>query len=243
MEEKTVTGRNPVLEYLRVLPSASTAELLVQKGAHGKIIDLIIDTARSRGIKTTFCEKGVLGRYESSSHHQGVMLILREPAETLRDDDFIRKVAGKRGVIVVLDQMNDPHNVGSIIRSTEALGGDGVVLSRSHSAPISQTVVKTSAGATAHIKILIVANIARFLDLAREAGFWIIGTDVCGDIEPQMLKELKPMVIVLGSEGSGMRRLTAEKCHHRVCIPLRGNVQSLNASVAAAIVLYEALKP
>jgi len=235
-------GRNPVLEYLKAIETPAGAELLVQKGAHGKIIDTIIETARHRGVRLTFCEKGVLSRRGPSSTHQGVMLTLRRRDDGPGEEDFLDHVRQKKGVIVALDQMSDPHNVGSIIRTTEALGGDGVVLTRSHSAAVTPTVVKASAGATAHLKVLTVANMARFLEQAAGKDFWIFGTAADGDRTPEEIAGLRPAVVIIGGEGSGMRRLSAEKCNHLLRIPLRGEISSLNASVAAAIVLYEILK-
>ncbi len=242
MENKEIIGRNPVLEYLRTLEATQGAELFISKSAHGKIIDTIIQEARSLGVKTTYCEKNLLARIGPSSRHQGVMLRISGPAEHVRDEDFIAQVRDKKGVLVLLDQLTDPHNIGSIIRSAEALGGDGIVLPRAHSAEVSPTVVKASAGATAHIKIITVGNVANFLEKARGLGFWIIGASAEGDIDPSELPELKPAVIIIGNEGSGMRRLTEEKCDRMVRIPLKGKIASLNASVAAGILLYEILR-
>lgn len=243
MENKEIIiGRNPVLEYLGTLSSPSGAMLHVSKTAHGKIITSIIQEARRRGVRVELCENEDLSRFHSASVHQGVVLLVPSRGPRESDKEFLETVAGKKGVLVLLDQITDPHNVGSIIRSTEALGGDGVVLPRSHSAGVNPTVVKTSAGATAHLKILTVPNIARFLEEAKKAGYWIVGASQEGDGDMAKLRTLRPAVLIIGSEGSGMRRLTEEKCDFIARIPLRGNISSLNASVAAGIILYEILK-
>lgn len=242
METKEVIGRNPVLEYLSALREPAGAELFVSKTAHGKIIDVIVSTARSKGVRVISCEKEVLARVDSSSRHQGVMLRIQRGSVALRDDEFLEEVCAKKGVLVALDQLTDPHNIGSIIRSTEALGGDGVILTKSHSSDITPTVIKSSAGATAHCKTIAVSNMAQFLEKARSLGFWIIGASADGDTALERLRELKPAVIIIGSEGGGMRRLTGEKCDYMARIPLRGNITSLNASVAAGIIIHEILK-
>lgn len=242
METQEIVGRNAVLEHLRTLKPPRTAELYLVKTAHGKIIETILNEARSRGIRVVFCERSFLAGVEPSSQHQGVMLRVAggEPEED--EGEFLRKVRDKMGALVVLDQLSDPRNIGSIIRSAEALGADCVVLPRSHSSGITPTVTKASAGATAHVRILTVPNISQFLDTVKSMGFWTIGASEDGEKVPEDVAGYSPAALVIGSEGSGMRRLTREKCDFVVRIPLRGNISSLNASVAAGILLYELLK-
>ncbi len=243
MEKKEIIyGRNPVLEYIKQLNDSSGVELLVSKSAHGKIIDIIINESKKKGIAIRSCEKAELARYHASSKHQGVILISPRKRDKTSDNEFIDDVLSKSGVLILLDQLTDPHNLGSIIRTAEALGGDGVVIPKSRSADITGTVVKTSAGATAYLRMLSIPNVASFLDNVKKKGFTIIGTAADGDTDLKNLRELKPAVIVIGSESAGMRRLTREKCDCIVRIPLKGNILSLNASVAAGILLYEALR-
>ncbi len=242
METKEIIGRNPVLEYLRTLEGHESTELFIARNAHGKIIDNIASLARSKNIRITYCERSILARVDSSSRHQGVLLRLKLPGSRTGPAELLSRIAAQRGVIVLLDQLTDPHNVGSIIRSAEALGARGVILSGSHAAGITPTVVKASAGATAYMDIQSVSNVAQFLDRAKEAGFWIIGASSSGETALEKLREMRPAVVVIGAEGSGMRRLTTEKCDMLVRIPLRGNIESLNASVAAGIFLYEILR-
>jgi 23S rRNA (guanosine2251-2'-O)-methyltransferase len=247
MEKKEIIfGRNPVLEYLKQIKNSGDAVLFVSNTAHGKIIDIIVSSAREKRIRTEFCGKDDLHKFEPSSRHQGVVLELARSGQSIsgigRLEDFLAEAKENRGIIVLLDQLTDPHNVGSIIRTAEALGGAGVILTKAHSADITSTTAKTSAGATAYLPIYTVSNAASFIDNAKKAGFWIIGTSDKGNIDPGRIRELKPAVIIIGSEGEGMRRLTEEKCDYIAAIPLKGHIASLNASVAAGIVLYEALK-
>ncbi len=243
MEDKElIFGRNPVLEYLRARGPAALAELYVAQTAHGKIIDEIIATARARRIRVSRMDKDFFGNLGPSSHHQGVALRLPVPAaETDRAgvDGLFARAVDKKGVLVLLDQITDPHNTGSIIRTAEALGCDGIIITKSHSSGITPTVVKSSAGATAHIEILQISNAASFLDEAKKHGFWIIGTADAGNRDLPELGAVRPAVVIIGSEDSGMRRLTAEKCDYIVRIPLAGRISSLNASVAAGIILYQ----
>ena len=242
MEDKElIFGRNPVLEYLRGAEHGSRMELFIANSAHGKIIDAILEQARGKKITVRHVEKDFFTQIGPSSSHQGVALKLYGQTSG-SSGSLVEKSAKKRGVLVLLDQITDPHNAGSIIRTAEALGCDGVIMPKSHAAGITPSVVKSSAGATAHIEINQIGNVAAFLDEAKKCGFWIIGTDDSGTTELQNLGAVRPAVLIIGSENSGMRRLTAEKCDFIVRIPLAGRISSLNASVAAGIVLYEIMK-
>ncbi len=249
MEKKEIIyGRNPVLEYIRQIKNSGDV-LYVSKTAHGKIIDAIVKYAKEKCIRIEFCDKETLHKltqFQSISKSQGVVLELARSGESIRGamrlEDFLETVRGKRGILVLLDQLTDQHNVGSIIRSAEALGCAGVILTKAHSADITSATAKTSAGATAYLPIYTVPNAAGFIENAKKTGYWIIGTSGKGSSDLSKLKELKPAVIIIGSEGEGMRRLTEERCDYIVKIPLKGHISSLNASVAAGIVLYEALK-
>ncbi len=243
--KKIIYGRNSVLEYLRQIKPGDAA-LHVSNTAHGKIIDTIVSLAKSKRVNVDFCGKETLLRFEPSSRHQGVVLELAHSNEKILETqpvkEFLITVGAQKGVLLLLDQITDPQNVGSIIRTAEALGGRGIILTKDRSAAVTPAAVKTSAGATAYLPVYTVANASSFLDSAKEAGFWIIGTSGEGSFELSRLKEYKPAVIVIGSEGAGMRSLTETKCDFTAAIPLRGNISSLNAAVAAGIVLYEALK-
>lgn len=240
MDSQIVAGRKVVLEYLSTLEGDAT--VYVSETAHGKIIDVIIAAARSRNIPVHRVEKSWFA-VNCPVNHQGVALVMSYRPQKKEHDTFnIQHIAACKGVIVACDEITDPHNIGSIIRTTEALGGNAIVLTKAHAPQITPTIIKASAGATAHIPVHQVPNLARFLDDAKEAGFWIIGTSDKGTVAPGNIAAYKPAVLVIGSEGSGMRHLTQNMCDVIVAIPLKGKVSSLNASVACGIVLWELLK-
>jgi len=243
-DKELVFGRNPVLEYLRNAAEGSGMELYVARNAHGKIIGAIIEETRARNIPVEYKDKNFFSGLGPSSIHQGVALkipsSIRGSGGTA--ERLMERAAGNKGVLVLLDQITDPQNVGAIIRTAEALGCSGVIFPKSHAPGITPVVIKASAGATAHIDIAPVGNVASFLEEAKAAGLWIIGTSEGGGTELRKLGNVRPCVVVIGSEDSGMRRLTAEKCDFLVRIPLAGKISSLNASVAAGIVLYEIMQ-
>ena len=244
MENKEIIfGRHAVLEYLRSTKSGEALHVYVAKSAHGKIIGDIVREAERKNIPITYEEKQFFSKYCPSSKHQGTLIIL--PKKSLKKvnlNDLLRDVKEKSGVLVLLDQLTDPHNIGSIIRSSEALGCDGVILTKSGSPGITSTIIKTSAGATAHIPIETVSNAADFIYKAKKHEFWIVGSSDHGEEDFKNISDLRPLVLVIGSEGKGIRHLTEELCDKVIRIPLQGKISSLNASVSAGILLYEILK-
>lgn len=183
-----------------------------------------------------------LDRESGGSSHQGVIADVRE-SRTLELDDLIAEAkAAPPALIVVLDGIEDPHNFGAILRSADAAGAHGVVRQTRHSAPLGGATGKASAGALAHVKIADVVNIARALEELKESGIWTIG--LAGDA-PQTYDKMDlklPIAVVLGAEGAGLRRLVRERCDFLAKIPMLGRVDSLNVSVAAGVVLYEAVR-
>jgi len=240
-EKEIVYGRNPVLEYLKS-GTDIRATLHLSDSAHGKIIDVIREAARARRVKIEVCTKEKLALMHDGAGHQGVILVIEAGRIQIDADELVRRTVASNGVLVLLDQLTDPHNVGAIIRTAEALGAEGVIMPKAHAPELGKVVAKTSAGATAHIPVVLVPNAARFIDDAKDKGIWAVGSDDAADTEISKLSSIRPALLVIGSEGEGMRRLTAEKCDHIVKIPLKGKVSSLNASVAAGILLYELLK-
>ncbi len=242
MEDKgLIYGRNPVMEYLKNAAPGQGGEVCLSEHAHGGIINAIKTEATAKKIPVTVKSKDYFRNLGPSSKHQGVALLM--PSAAMKEDpDLLARAAEHRGVLVLLDQITDPHNAGAIIRTAEALGCSGIIMPKNNSAGITPAVIKASAGATAHIPVVTVANAAAFIENAKKAGFWVIGTSGQGDRSPEDVRHIRPALIVIGSEGAGMRRLTEEKCDYTVSIPLKGKVSSLNASVAAGIVLYELMK-
>jgi len=249
--EGLIYGRNPVLEYLKSDSRGIEALFLAEK-AHGKIIDIIMQAAKAGGVPIERQDRRFFSRLGPSSVHQGVAIALKGgPAPSKRKglsllDEFSPDSRGQadrsKTVLVLLDHITDPQNMGSIIRSAEALGAAGIIVPKDNSCEVNPTVVKSSAGATAHIPIETITNVAAYLKEAKKKGFWIIGTGGEGTAAFEKIRDLDPVMAVIGSEGSGMRRLTEEHCDFVVGIPLKGKVSSLNASAAAAIVLYELLR-
>ncbi|MEW6525875.1 MAG: 23S rRNA (guanosine(2251)-2'-O)-methyltransferase RlmB [Spirochaetota bacterium] len=239
MDTQIVAGRKVVLEYLSTLEGDAT--LYVSESAHGKIIDVIISAAHSKHIPVQKVNKSWFALH-CDTNHQGVALVMNYCPKKEEKQFELKTIASSHGVIVACDEITDPHNIGSIIRTTEALGGSAVVVTKAHAPQITPTIIKASAGATAHIPVHQVPNLARFLDEAKKAGFWVIGTSDRGTQPISSIATYKPAIVVIGSEGSGMRQLTQSLCDVIVCIPLKGKVLSLNASVACGIVLWELLK-
>jgi 23S rRNA (guanosine2251-2'-O)-methyltransferase len=245
-DQGVVYGRNTVLEHLKAAQGSEGYVLHVSRKAHGKILQSIQDTARSRSIPVCHEDPEYFSRFRDA-RHQGVALEVPveaspEDAGARSEESWLREVARERGLIVLLDQVTDPHNAGSILRTAEALGAKGVVMTRERSAAGSASLAKTSAGATAWLPPRVTVNLARFIDRAKEAGYRVIGAAGEGEKMPRDLRGIRPALLVIGSEGSGLRRLTGEKCDLLVRIPLRGKVESLNASVAAGILIYELLR-
>ena len=244
MEKKNVVaGRNPVLEYLRS-PEHSFTGVAIAESAHGKIIDEIISAANGRKVRVDRVERGFFKDFGPSSTHQGVALFLAAgtaPAPR-GDKTLIESTVNQKGVLVLLDQINDPHNAGAIIRTAEGLGCCGIVMPSANSAGITPALIKASAGATAHIPVLKIANAASFIREAKSAGLWIVGTSDKGNTAIGSLSKYRPALVIIGSEASGMRKLTSEMCDAVAVIPLKGRLNSLNASVAAGIILYEIMK-
>ena len=231
-----VYGINPVAEALR----AGRIKALRVGDRGGARIAELVRAAERAGVGVRRVSTTDLDRAARGGVHQGVIAELRE-ADALDVSDL---VAGARGapLIVVLDGIEDPHNVGAILRTVDAAGGDGVIRQSRHAAPLDGAAAKASAGAVSHVKIAEVVNIARALEELKDAGVWTVG--LAGDA-PKRYDEVDlklPTALVLGHEGDGLRRLVRERCDWLVSIPLLGQVQSLNVSVAAGIALFEAVR-
>ena len=237
-KENLIFGRNPVFEYITELQGSTGCTLYIAENSHGKIIEKIISEAKKRSIPIKKENKSFFTSLGSSSVHQGIALRISLKSSTADDFDAIETTAANKGIIVILDHLTDPHNVGSIIRTAEALGCGAVIIPKNHSVGITPIVVKSSAGATAHIPIVSITNIASFIDDLKKKGYWIIGSSDNATTSIADISDLRPIALVIGNEGDGMKRLTQEKCDHILKIPLKGKVSSLNASVAAGILLY-----
>jgi 23S rRNA (guanosine2251-2'-O)-methyltransferase len=230
-----IYGINPVLEALR---AKRVKGVRVADNASGRVGE-IVRAAERDGVDVRRVRPAELDRAAGGGVHQGVVAELAAAAPL----DIADLLAGAATpLLVVLDGVEDPQNVGAILRTVDAAGADGVIRQSRHAAPLDGAAAKASAGAVAHVKVAEVVNIARAVEELKEAGVWTVG--LAGDA-PKSYDELDltvPTAIVVGAEGAGLRRLVRDRCDFLASIPMRGHVDSLNVSVATSIVLFEALR-
>ncbi len=235
-----IVGRQPVLEALR--SGQEINKILVAKGPRQGSIREIFALAREQAIVVQEVERSVLDTLSESTNHQGVLAQMAgvsylELGELLAKP----KDANWAPFLILLDGVQDPHNLGSIIRSGEAMGIDGVIIPKRRAAPVTQTVMKSSAGAANYLPVCRVGNLAATIDLLKKAGYWIVGADMEGDT--CFVQDLTgPLALVIGGEGSGLSRLVKDKCDFLTSVPMRGEINSLNASVAAGILVFEVVR-
>ena len=236
-----IEGRNAVTEALRAGTAIDKIYLL--KGEGDSALGHIASAARERGIVVSHADRRKLDAMSRTHAHQGVIAVaaVREYA-SVEDILAAAKAKGEAPLLVICDELTDPHNLGAVIRTAECAGAHGVVIPKRRSAGLTAVVAKTSAGAVSHLPVARVANLASLLERLKKEGLWIFGA-AAEAATPLYDADLKgPAAIVIGSEGSGMSRLVAERCDVLVSIPLRGKLNSLNASAAAAVLLYEAVR-
>ena len=241
-ERMLIYGINPVLEALR---AGRVRTIRVSSRADDRVA-AIVRLAEERGVTVRRVPAADLGRASHGvpaidvQRHQGVVAEV-DDAPRFSVEDLVAQAAGAP-LIVVLDSIEDPHNVGAILRTADAAGADGVVRQSRHAAPLGGATAKASAGASAHVKIAEVVNIARALEDLKEAGVWTVG--LAGDAEKpyDQIDYTLPTAVVVGAEGAGLRRLVRERCDWLVSIPMLGRVSSLNVSVAAGVALFEAVR-
>ena len=232
-----VYGINPVLEALRA--GRVTALRMGDRG--GDRMRELLTLANERGLKVQRVASDVLDRQARGGVHQGVVADVEDTSTDYSVDELVRGAVGAP-LIVVLDGIEDPHNLGAILRTADAAGVDGVVIQSRRSAALGGAAAKASAGAVAHVKIAQVVNIARAIDELKKAGVWTMGLAGEAATAYDTVDFTLPSAIVLGAEGSGLRRLVRERCDYLAAIPMRGHVGSLNVSVAAGITLFEAVR-
>ena len=236
-----IEGRNAVIEALRT--EASIDKIFIQKGEVDKTLGHIASTARAAGIVVVEADRRKLDGMSRTHAHQGV-IALAAVREYVSVDDILADAAAKNEppLIVVCDEISDPHNLGAIIRTAYCAGAHGVVIPKRRSAGLTSVVAKTSAGAVSHMKVARVPNIPSLLKDLKKQGVWVFGTAVNGTTGLYDADLKGAAAIVIGSEGDGMTRLAAENCDFLVSIPMKGDLNSLNASASAAILLYEAVR-
>ena len=239
--EDQVEGRNSVLELLE--SGRSINKIFVANGEKHGSINKIIALAKERKIIISEIDRSKLNQMSQSDNNQGVIAIV-PPFEYCEIEDIL-ELAQERNedpFVLILDGIEDPHNLGSIIRTAETAGVHGIIIPKRRAAAVNSTVNKVSAGAVEHMKISRVTNISETIQKLKDVGLWICGTDMDTNTEYYNQDLTGPIAIVIGSEGFGMSRLVKENCDFLVKIPMKGKITSLNASVSAGIVMYEVVK-
>ncbi len=232
-----ISGRQPVLEALK--SQAPIEKIYLLFGAHGPAIRQLRQLAKQRSVPVVELDKTRFAEIGGNAHAQGVVAITSSIRYVeIEDLLHLARDRGEPPFIVVLDEIEDPHNLGALIRSAEGAGAHGVVIPKHHAAGVTQTVIKSSAGAIHHLPLVRVTNVAQTLEILKENGVWTIGLDAQGDRTYDEVDASGPVAVVVGSEGKGIRRLVKERCDFLVRIPMYGKIGSLNASVAGALVLF-----
>ena len=237
-----LTGIHAVKEALEA--QRPIDRIVIAKGRQDTRIEEIVQLARKQSVPVRLEERGQLDRLANSKDHQGVVaLAAARPAAALEDIlASANQARGQIGLIILLDGVEDPHNLGAIVRTALAAGAHGVVIPERRAAGLTDTVSRSSAGALAHLPVARVTNLARAMEALKEAGYWLVGFDERADKRYTEVDYTSPVGIVLGSEGQGLHELTRKRCDFVVSLPTTGPVKSLNVSVAAGVVLFEAIR-
>jgi 23S rRNA (guanosine2251-2'-O)-methyltransferase len=242
MSTDKVIGINPVLEALRSGRPVRRI-LIAEQRKRDQDVQTILRLAHERGVEIRFAAREALSREVPGSQHQGV--IATTAAKRYASLDDILRSPAERGQVplfLILDGVEDPRNLGAILRTADAAGVHGVVIPERRAAGLTETVAKTSAGALEHVPVVKVTNIVNTIEEFKEAGVWIAAAEAGGDMVYWNADLARPTALVLGGEDRGVRRLVRERCDYVISLPLCGKIGSLNVSVAAGILLYEALR-
>lgn len=235
-----IEGKNPVRELLKT--DETIEKLMIANGTTDPEIRQFQQMARDKGIKVEFADKRALDKLSETGHHQGVIAFYTDFKysdldETIRE----ARISSKDILFVILDEVLDPHNLGSVIRVAECAGATGVIIPNRRSASVNETVVRTSAGATAYVPVIKVNNLNQTIEKLKQENIWVYASDMDGD-EMYNTNLKGDIALVIGGEGTGVSKLTKKLCDGVIAIPMSGKVNSLNASVSAGIVLYEAIR-
>ena len=237
-----IFGVLPVLEALRA-ENRRIEKVVIAEGAREKRLNEIIDLARTNGIPFQKMPRENLTKFvEEGANHQGVVAFTAS-ADYADADELLEEITAKENaLIVILDGVEDPRNLGAILRVVECAGAHGVFIPERRAVGLTETVAKTSAGATEYVKVAKVTNLSRLIDELKENNIWTIGTSAEAEMDYTEWDWRQSSALVLGSEGKGLHRLVAEKCDVLVKIPMQGKIESLNVSVAAGVILFEAVR-
>lgn len=244
---RLIAGRKPVLEALE-REAARIEKVMLKKGAGGGEIGAIRQAAEGAGVPVQYVPEGRLRQEARGANHQGAVAFAA-PVAYRSFEGMLAEIApswdavqAQKPMLLAIDRVTDPHNFGAILRSAVAAGADGVVVPKAHMAPLSAVAVKASAGMARRIPIARVESLPEALQQLKERSYWVLGADGGGDTSVWDADWDRPVALVIGSEGRGLRREVAAACDVRVAIPLRGPAESLNASVAAGILLFAAAR-
>jgi 23S rRNA (guanosine2251-2'-O)-methyltransferase len=238
VNQEFIVGKNPVIEALRA--GHTINKIWIAEGSQKGQMTKVIQLAKEQGVLVQNAPKKKLEQLVDSSNHQGVVASIAAYEYAELDDLFA--LANKRNeepFFLILDEVEDPHNLGSIMRTADAVGAHGIIIPKRRAVGLTQTVAKASTGAIEYIPVVRVTNIARTMDDLKKRGLWFAGTDAKGSEDYRQASFDMPIGLVIGSEGKGISRLIKEKCDFLIHIPMVGQVTSLNASVAASLLMYE----
>lgn len=241
LPEDVLIGRNAVIEAIR--SGRGINKLLIADGDKEGSVKEVISLAKEQGIVIQFVERSKIEGIAGGLRHQGVLAYVAPVAYS--DLETILKAAENKGeapFLLLLDELEDPHNLGALLRTADATGVHGVLIPKRRSVPLTATVAKTSAGAVEYVPVARIGNIAQTLRKLKDKGFWVAGADMDGSQNYYEADLTGPLVLVVGSEGHGMSRLTKEQCDFIVKMPMVGKINSLNASVAGSILMYESMR-
>ncbi|WP_100374426.1 23S rRNA (guanosine(2251)-2'-O)-methyltransferase RlmB [Bacillus sp. FJAT-45037] len=238
MGKEFILGKNPVIEALRA--GHTINKIWIAEGSQKGQMTKLIELAKEQGVLIQNAPKKKLEQLVDSSNHQGVVASIAAYEYAEMDDLFkVAKERGEEPFFLILDELEDPHNLGSIMRTADAAGAHGIIIPKRRAVGLTQTVAKASTGAIEYIPVVRVTNIARTMDDLKKKGLWFAGTDASGKEDYRQASFDMPIGLVIGSEGKGISRLIKEKCDFLIQIPMVGKVTSLNASVAASLLMYE----
>lgn len=238
-----IYGLAPVLEALRARRRPIN-KILIASGANPSRLSELLEAARRAGVQVEKHDRRSLDELTRNANHQGVVALVApsDRKSVYVDAETILDSLGPLPLVVLLDGIEDPHNLGAILRTCEGAGVDGVFIPEHRAAGLSETVAKTSAGAIEYVRVARVTNLVPLIDELKDRGLWVVGVESGTETLYCEFDMKLPLAIVLGSEGKGIRRLVREKCDAIVSIPMRGRINSLNVSVAAGVVLFEILR-
>jgi 23S rRNA (guanosine2251-2'-O)-methyltransferase len=241
MSSEFIVGKNPVLEALR--SGHAINKIWIGEGTQKGQVNQILDLAKENGIQFQFVPKQKLESLIDTKNHQGVVASVAAYEYAELEDLFTKATEkGEDPFFLILDEIEDPHNLGSILRTADAAGAHGVIIPKRRAVGLTATVAKASTGAIEYVPVVRVTNIARTMDELKKRGLWFAGTDAKGDTDFRQASFDLPIGLVIGSEGKGISRLIKEKCDFLLQVPMQGKVTSLNASVAASLLMYEVLR-